>query len=83
MNSADYIEWANEYRQQVEVLEAKLKGRRRRNRKFPTAEDRQLYENTTKILEDMRKDCLYALGILEQRAEEIKEEEENAKNTVA
>ncbi len=83
MNYIDYAEWAEEYREQVEILEKKLKGRRRRNRKFPTPEERQMYENTTKILEDMKRDCLYALTILEQRATEIKEEEKNAENTVA
>lgn len=83
MNYTDYAEWAEEYREQVEVLEKKLKGRRRRNRKFATAEERQIYENTTKILEDMKRDCLYALAILEQRAIDIKEEETNAENTVA
>lgn len=82
MNYIDYRNWADEYRQQVEVLNRKLKGRYRK-RKFSTAEDRQLFENSTRILEEMRRDCIAALVILEQRASAIKEEEQYAENVVA
>lgn len=83
MNYIDYENWAEEYRQQVEVLDRKLKGRHRRNRRFATAEQRTQYENTTRIFEEMRRDCASAFAILKQRAEEIKEEEQRAESIVA
>ena len=82
MDYTDYKNWANEYRQQVEVLETKLSSRSGK-KKFPTAEDRRIFENTTRILEEMRKDCIRTLAILEQKAKEIKEAEQYAESIVA
>lgn len=84
MNYTDYENWADEYRQQVEILNRKLEGRHR-SRRFATAEDRQIFEHSTRILEDMRRDCVRTLAILDQKAREIKEAEqyEKRENIVA
>lgn len=82
MNYTDYKNWANEYRQQVEILEKKL-GERKNRRRFPTAEERMVFENTTRILREMRSDCIRTLAVLEQRAQQIKEAEMYGESIVA
>ena len=82
MNYTDYKNWANEYREQVEVLEMKLEERKNRKR-FSTAEERMVFENTTRIFREMRRDCIRALAVLEQRAEQIKEAEMYGESIVA
>ena len=82
MDYTDYKNWANEYRQQVEVLDRKLNGRKDK-KKFPTAEERMVFENTTRILYEMRLDCIRTLAILEKKAKQIREEETYAESVVA
>lgn len=82
MDYTDYKNWAEEYRNQVEILDRKLSGRKGR-KNFPTAEERYIFENTTRILYEMRLDCIRTLAVLEQKAQQIKEAELYAKSVVA
>lgn len=82
MNYTDYKNWAEEYRQQVDVLDRKLSERSGR-RMFPTAEERRIFENSTRILYEMRLDCIRTLAILEKKAKQIREEETYAESVVA
>ena len=81
MDYKDYKNWAKEYRQQVEILDRKLNGRKGK-KKFPTAEERIVFENTTRILYEMRLDCIRTLAVLEQKAQQIKEAEMYAESRV-
>ena len=82
MNYIDYENWAEEYRQQVEILDRKLFGRYKRQF-FPSPEARTVYENTTRILEEMRRECVKTYITLRKRARKIKEDEQYGKNFIA
>lgn len=83
MTYKDYFDWANEYRQQADILSKKL-AERRKTKKFPTAEQRKAFENATKILYEMHKECVNTMVILEEKARDIKERENYAKrNTIS
>ena len=83
MDYKDYLNWANEYRQQADILSKKL-AERRKIKKFATSEQRKAFESATKILYEMHKECTNTMVILEGKAREIREREEYAKrNTVA
>lgn len=83
MDYKDYFDWANEYRQQADILSKKL-AERRKTKKFPTAEQRKAFENATKILYEMHKECVNTMVILEEKARDIKERENYAKrNTIS
>ena len=71
MNYWDYVNWANEYKQQVEVLDKKLQNRKN-VKSFPTAQDRLQFENATRILYSMKLDCMKTAAILDQKAESLR-----------
>lgn len=68
MTRQDYIDWANEYRSQADILEQKIQQRRREIPKKCYYDDKKL-----KILGDMKNDCLYSMKILLARAERMGE----------
>lgn len=74
MTYEDYISWANEYREQVKVVEKKLEEHRGKKR-FATARERQRTESAIRLLYEMRKDCLETALYLEHIAKKIKEKE--------
>lgn len=82
MTYIDYINWAREYKEQIEVIDRKLEKRRGKHR-FESPEDRRAFESTTRILYEMRSDCIKAAAALENKAFTIREEEQYAENIIA
>ena len=82
MTYIDYMNWAKEYRDQVEVIERKLE-KRKGKQHFPTPDDRRVFESTTRVLYEMRLDCIRAAATLESKAQEIKEAEQYAEDSIA
>lgn len=82
MNYKDYFNWAQEYRSQAEILDRKL-NERKKPRYFETSEQKKAFESSTRILYEMKLECLKTMLILEKKAEEIRESESRAENIVA
>ncbi len=74
MTYIDYINWAQEYREQAELIDKKLAERIKR-RTFTTPEERSEYERGTQMLYDMRRECRFTCDLLARRAESIREAE--------
>ena len=74
MNYKDYIKWAEEYREQADILDRKL-AEKKEPRRFATAMERSEFESSVRILYGMKLDCLKTMAILEDRARSIKERE--------
>lgn len=82
MTYTDYMNWAKEYRDQVEVLERKLE-KRKGKQHFKTPDDRRVFESTTRILYEMRLDCIKTAAVLEKKAFSIREDEQYAEDSIA
>ncbi len=82
MNYIDYINWANEYEDQVKILEKKLE-KRKLKKFFETTEEKKIFESSTRILYEMKLDCIKTAALLRNRAEKIREEEIYAENIIA
>lgn len=63
MTRQDYIDWANEYRQQADIIEKKIQQRRRNLPKKYYGDDKQII-----TLYGMKNDCLYSMKILLEKA---------------
>lgn len=74
MNYQDYINWAEEYREQADILERKL-AEKKEPRRFATALERSEFESSVRILYGMKLDCIKTMAILEEKARTIKERE--------
>lgn len=70
MTRDDYFKWADEYKQQVDILNEKIKEKEKLLRS-KTVKERWYQEHSLQILYDMRNDCLNSYGILRKRAENI------------
>lgn len=76
MTYEDYISWANDYREQVAIIEKKLEKHKGKKR-FATAKERQCFESDRRILNEMRRECLETALHLEHIAERIRKTEMN------
>lgn len=82
MDYKDYFDWAQEYRSQAEILSRKLE-ERKAPQYFETSEQKKSFESATRMLYEMKLECIKTMNILERKAVEIKECEEHAENIVA
>lgn len=72
MNYIDYLNWAEEYRSQEEVLRIKLENRKQQIRK-ENSEEQKAFDCATRIMYMMKLDCGKIADILERKARRIKE----------
>lgn len=75
MTYTDYVNWTNEYRREIEVLNEKIKKKNERNY-FETVKEKQVHEQTTQILRSMLSSCYDSLRSLERTKNSIKQREE-------
>lgn len=77
MTSDDYIAWANEYRQQVDVLDKAIKEvKSNLKKRFASHKDRQIAEQRIVQLNIMRTEAIKTVATLEERARQIKAKED-------
>lgn len=74
MTYEDYISWANDYREQVAIIEKKLEKYKKKKR-FATPKERTCFESDRRILNEMRRECLETALHLEHIAERIRKTE--------
>ena len=75
MTSQDYINWANEYRQEAEVVEYRIqKTKKKREGKLGNIERMKL-EKDLSILFEQKMECLCIAKELEETARKIKARE--------
>lgn len=74
MEYKDYLNLANEYKEQVEQIDLLLE-KYKKKKYFPTAKERQTYESKVQNLLEMRRECIETSHILENKAKEIKNKE--------
>lgn len=72
MTYKDYFDWANEYREQGEVLERLLNNRKSGRRKL-TAEQQVAFDSESRTMYLMKLDCERTAAVLEQKARVIRE----------
>lgn len=76
MTYQDYINWADEYRQQVESIEKLIQKKKRQiHSRFKTANERAVAEKGLSELYAMKSDCIKAAARLSEQARVIKEKE--------
>lgn len=64
----DYKKMAEEYRQQVKVIEEKIEKYRGKTSDFVSPQERELHERRLCLLRQMKYDTLVTLHLLESRA---------------
>ncbi|MDE7389738.1 MAG: hypothetical protein K2M82_02190 [Lachnospiraceae bacterium] len=74
MSYTDYLNWAEEYKQQEIILDRKLDERKRKNKKL-TFDQIVCLEQGTRELYAMKLECRRIAGILERKAHSIRERE--------
>ena len=74
MTYNDYARWAEDYRDQAEILWGKIE-KCKAKRRFATAKERELNENKILVLYEEHRECLATYKLLTDRAEAIKEAE--------
>lgn len=75
MTSDDYIAWAEEYRQEADMLENVIGRKKQKLEAEKSSYKKMLLCNALKRLESQKNQCLSTAKTLEERARAIKEKE--------
>ena len=75
MTADDYISWANEYRQELDAVEHRIRKAKAKSKKKLGNIERTNFEKLLSLLYSQRLECLTFAVELEERARTIREKE--------
>ncbi len=77
MNYQDYFDCALQYKEKADVLDRILK-ENSKNKRYSTVQELAESERSSRLIYEMKLECLKTMAVLEKRGREIMESENNA-----